>query len=124
MIHIFFFLLTTLSAQTMNPEETNYYYSETVPKHQLKMEFDFPQCHKSETLIIDRRNSLSEISGKKVRYVFLKGSLTGTPKTCKGKLQTTSLEYEVEPHKDLMTHVFIVMDREVKMKKIGSLRTL
>lgn len=123
MIHIFFFLFTTLFAQTMNPEETNYYYSETVPKHQLKMEFDFPQCHKTETLIIDRRNSLAELSGKKVRYIFLKGRLTGTPKTCKGKLLPSSLEYEVEAHGDFMTHVFIVMDREVKMKKIGSLRT-
>lgn len=118
MIHFLFALVTSLSAQTMKPEETNYFYTELVPKHKGLMEFGFPQCHKSETMIIDRRNSVAELSGKKVRYVFLRGSLTGTPKDCKGKLRDTTLNYEIEPDKDMMTHVFVVVDRDVKLMKL------
>jgi len=82
------------------------------------MEFQFPQCHKSETLIIDKRISVAELSGKKVRYVFLRGNLTGNPKNCKGKSQTSRLSYEIEADKNHMTHVFLVVDRDVKLTKI------
>ena len=118
MIHLIFALITSVSAQTMKPEETNYFYAETIPGHKTAMEFEFPQCHKSETLIIDRRNSTAELSKKKVRYVFLRGTLTGTPDSCKGKEKVTTLNYDVESEKNLMTHVFIVVDRDVKLKKI------
>lgn len=117
MIYFFFALMTSLSAQTMKAEETNYFYSETVPGHKVSMAFEFPQCHKSETLDIERRNSVAELSGKKVRYVFLRGTLTGTPKNCAGKQIVTTLDYEVESVKGLMTHVFLIVDRDVKLIK-------
>lgn len=121
MIHFFFVLITSLSAQTMNPEETNYFYSETVPKHKVVMDFEFSQCHKTDTLDIDRRNSIAELSGKKVRYVFLRGRLTGTLKKCEGKQMTSTINYEIDASKDLMTHVFLVIDRKVKLKNFKAL---
>lgn len=117
MIYFFLVLVATLSAQTMKIDETNYFYTETVPGHKVSLEFEFPQCHKSETLDIERRNSVAELSGKKVRYVFLRGTLTGTPKNCAGKQIVTTLDYEVDAVKGLMTHVFVVVDRDVKLKK-------
>jgi hypothetical protein len=100
------------------PEKTNYYYIETVPGMKTVLELEFPQCHKSEVLDFDRRNSLSEINKKKVRYVFLIGRLSGAHKNCSGKILTSPMTYEIEPHKEYMTHVFVVVDEAVVTKKI------
>ncbi len=96
----------------MLPEETNYYYLETVPKHRTMMEFEFPEC--AGKLRFDQRYSMGEVTDGRIRNVFLRGRLD---KKCSSQ-KKSFMTYEVNATDTLMTHVFIVMDKEVRAIKL------
>ncbi len=111
LISLFFVFSAIAAAAPVS--ETNFTSGETVPGLRTIFEWEFPKCQRLE---IEKKESLSQMKKKSVRFVFLIGRLS--PAKCEG----TGLRYEIDAHPTWMTHYFVVVDRNVKLKNLEAVK--